>query len=58
MREYLNILESLVLSEGGNIWKDDLSTTRINKQDVLPTVKFLEKIKLTSRPFIAFYLNI
>lgn len=44
MREYLNILESLVLSEGGNIWKDDLSTTRINKQDVLPTVKFLEKI--------------
>ncbi|MDV7390500.1 hypothetical protein RZS08_04060, partial [Arthrospira platensis SPKY1] len=32
------------LLEGGNVWKDDLATTRINQADVVPTVKFLEKI--------------
>ena len=43
MRNLLNILESIV-TEGGNIWKDKLVTQRINRADVVPTVKFLEKI--------------
>jgi hypothetical protein len=44
MRELINIIESIIVTEGGNIWKDDLATVRINKNDVVPTVKFLEKI--------------
>lgn len=43
-RNILNIFESIELFEGGNIWKDELSTKRIDKKDVIPTVKFLEKI--------------
>lgn len=43
-RNILNIFESIELFEGGNIWKDDLSTQRIDKKDVIPTVRFLEKI--------------
>lgn len=38
------IRESTVLTEGGNIWKDDMATIRINRADVVPTVQFLEKI--------------
>lgn len=44
MRDILNLLESIEVMEGGNIWKDDLATKRIDRSDVLPTVKFLEKI--------------
>lgn len=33
-----------IIVEGGNIWKDNLATVRIQKKSVLPTVKFLEKI--------------
>lgn len=44
MRDLLNLLESIQLTEGGNIWKADLATKRINQADVLPTVKFLEQI--------------
>jgi len=33
-----------VLLEGGNIWKNELATSRINRADVIPTVRFLEKI--------------
>jgi hypothetical protein len=43
MRDFISKLDNILL-EGGNIWKDDLATTRINKNDVVPTVKFLEKI--------------
>lgn len=50
MREYINIIESIYITEGGNIWKDDLATGRINREDVVPTVKFLEK--LTGLPLI------
>lgn len=38
------ITESQVLTEGGNIWKDDQATMRINRADVVPTVQFLEKV--------------
>ena len=43
MRELITLLEGLLL-EGGNIWKDDLATIRINQKDVMPTVNFLEKV--------------
>lgn len=33
----------VMLSEGGNIFKGDLATGRINLADVVPTVKWLEK---------------
>jgi hypothetical protein len=33
----------VILSEGGNIFKGDLATTRIDLADVAPTVKWLEK---------------
>jgi len=33
----------VILSEGGNIFKGDLATGRINLADVVPTVKWLEK---------------
>ena len=33
-----------IIREGGNVWKDGLATIRINRDDVVPTVKFLEKI--------------
>ncbi|TFG98576.1 hypothetical protein E4H12_05735 [Candidatus Thorarchaeota archaeon] len=32
------------LFEGGNVWKGDLATQRINQADVLPTVKWLEQL--------------
>jgi len=32
------------LMEGGNVWKADLATQRINKADVEPTLKWLEKL--------------
>lgn len=38
------IRESRTLTEGGNIWKADLATIRINRADVVPTVQFLEKV--------------
>lgn len=44
MRDILNKIDHIFLMEGGNIWKGELSTSRINKKDVIPTVKFLEKI--------------
>lgn len=44
MRDIINKLDTVVLLEGGNIWKDDLATIRINREDVVPTVQFLEKI--------------
>lgn len=34
----------VTLSEGGNIFKGDLATQRINRADVIPTVAWLEKI--------------
>lgn len=43
-RDIINKLETITLLEGGNIWKDKLATKRIDKKDVIPTVKFLEKI--------------
>lgn len=43
MREFLSKVDNLLL-EGGNIWKNELATSRINQKDVVPTVKFLEKI--------------
>lgn len=43
-RDIINKLETITLLEGGNIWKDQLATKRIDKKDVIPTVKFLEKI--------------
>jgi hypothetical protein len=33
-----------LLTEGGNIWKGDLATQAIKQADVLPTVKWLERI--------------
>lgn len=33
-----------VINESGNIWKDVDATIRINKKDVIPTVKFLESV--------------
>lgn len=32
------------VAEGGNIWKDDLATIRINRADVVPTVQWLEQV--------------
>jgi hypothetical protein len=43
-RNIINLLESIELMEGGNIWKDNLATKRIDRADVVPTVQFLEKI--------------
>ncbi len=40
----MRLYEFTILKEGGNIWKNDLATTRIKKEQVIPTVKFLEKI--------------
>jgi len=44
MRDFLSKVDNILLFEGGNIWKNELATSRINQKDVLPTVKFLEKI--------------
>jgi cytidyltransferase-like protein len=33
-----------VLTEGGNVWKNELATQRVDKADILPTVQWLEKI--------------
>lgn len=44
MRNFIELLDNIVLLEGGNIWKNELSTKRINKEDVLTTIKFLEQI--------------
>ena len=44
MRDFLSKVDNILLFEGGNIWKDQLATSRINQKDVVPTVKFLEKI--------------
>jgi hypothetical protein len=46
----IEFTKSSILLEGGNIWKDALKTQRINKSDVVPTVKFLEKI--TNLPLV------
>lgn len=43
MRAKEFIVETVLL-EGGNIWKDDLATVRIQRADVVPTVQFLEQI--------------
>ncbi len=43
MRDLINILETII-NEGGNIWKDQLATKRILRADVMPTIRFLEKI--------------
>jgi hypothetical protein len=40
----LSLADVSLLIEGGNIWKGDLATQRINQADVEPTVKWLEKL--------------
>lgn len=32
------------ISEGGNVWKDLLATSRVERQNVLPTIKWLESV--------------
>lgn len=45
-KDFLALSETDVsfLTEGGNIWKGDLATQRINQADVASTVKWLEKV--------------
>lgn len=44
-------MDTHMLVEGGNIWKDNLATKRIDRADVTPTLKWLEQ--LTGLPLVA-----
>lgn len=44
MRDIIDKLDKVIVLEGGNIWKNELETIRIDRQNVVPTVQFLEKI--------------
>ena len=42
--DLFSLTETTILVEGGNVWKGDLATVRIDRKNVVPTVQFLERI--------------